>query len=153
MDSVVWTPYCGVDGKSHENLIQCSNCHARNPQISHSIPTSISVRKDVVDLSLDSPPRTESAVSVSAAPKFSNYNHEHGAESLRQAHFSQRTSSVRGARRQPSLSSLPAPSAYRVTAIFSLLQYELVDGLPHTIDYKVLGMYDQISGVFLLLIK
>jgi hypothetical protein len=144
MDSAVWTSYCGVTGKSHENLIQCSDCHAKNPQISHSFSSSTSVRREVVDLSIDSPPsRTQAAVSVSAAPRFASYNREHGAEALRQTHFTQHPSSVRSGRHQSSTSS-PAPLSYRAVVSFYLSTYELVQGLAQTIDNKLLGMYNQI---------
>ena len=147
MDSAVWTSFCGCTGKSHDNLIQCPDCHARNPQISYSVSSSTSapasVRREVIDLRSDSPPRTKAAVSV-AASRFPIYNREHGAETHRQAHFAQRSASVRSARRQTSASSLSTSGSYRAIVTFSLLQYELVDGLPRTINYQGLGTYDQI---------
>jgi len=142
MDSVAWTLYCGRTGKSHENLIQCPDCQAINPQISHPV-SSTSVRREVIDLSIDSPPsRTQSAVSVSAAPKFANYNHKNGAETLRQTRFSQRGPAVRSIRRQTVLPSSPAPVSYRAIVTFSLLMYELVQDLNQTVGYQILGMYD-----------
>ena len=81
MASATWTSFCACTGKSHENLIQCPDCHARNPQI--SVSSSTSVQGDTVDLTIDSPPpRTQAAVSVSAAPKFTNYNYKNGTETL-----------------------------------------------------------------------
>lgn len=140
MTSTAWTPFCSLTGKSHENLIQCPDCHAQNPRVS-SISSSISVRSGPVDLTLDSPPpRTQAAVSVSAAPKFANYNRESGAETLRQAHFSQRGSSVRVPKRQNAVT--PNLGSYRAIVTFALLCYELVDGLSQTISYQVLGTYD-----------
>jgi hypothetical protein len=151
MDSAVWTPYCGITGESHENLIQCPDCHAKNPQVFSSISSSAAVqraavsstsvrRAEVFDLTDSPPSRPQAAVSVSAASKFTNYNREHGAETLRQAHFSQRGSSVRGGRRQnsASYSSLNLTS-YRTIVTFSLLQYEIVDDLVQTVNYQVLG--------------
>lgn len=82
-------------------------------------------------------------MTVSAAPRFTSYNREHGAEALRQAHFTQRPSSVRSGRRQPSTSS-PAPASYHAVVSFYLLTYELVQGLAQTLENKLLGMYDQI---------
>lgn len=159
MNLVTWTSFCGRTGKSHDNLIQCPDCHVRNPQIPHSISSSTSVRRDVVDLSIDSSPpssppppppaRTQAAVLVSAAPKFVNYNRERGAETLRQAHFSQRAPSVRAGRRQTSVTL--NPTSFRTIVTFSLLQYELVDGLSQTVGYQVLGVYIRNPENYLLL--
>jgi len=53
MNSAAWTSFCDCMRKSHDNLIQCSDCHAWNSQISHSVSSSISVQRDIVDLSID----------------------------------------------------------------------------------------------------
>jgi hypothetical protein len=151
MNSIAWTLFCGVTGKSHENLIQCSDCKAKNPRVFPFISSTTPVRREVIDL-IDSSPShtqaisscTEAAVSV-PAPKFASYNRESGAEAHRQAHFSQRAPSfpsVRNARRQTSMSSSVTLTSYRATVTFSLLHYEYVDGLSQTISHHVFGSYD-----------
>ncbi len=94
MESTAWTQFCGVTGRSHENLIQCPDCLVKNPQVFSSIssaaavrqavvPSSTSVRRaEVLDLTDSPPSRPQAAVSVSSISKFTNYNREHGAEAL-----------------------------------------------------------------------
>ena len=90
MNSAAWTSFCDHTEKSHDNLIQCSDCHAQNSQISHSVFSSIFIQRDIVDLSIDSFSSSsfsfsfymQAAVQISTVPKFANYNCECGAETL-----------------------------------------------------------------------
>ena len=148
MASVSWTPFCGVDGSSHEHLIYCHRCHARNPQVSYT--SSNPVRSsEVIEVS-DSPPRTQAPTSIlttsQLGPRFADYNRTQGAEALRQSQTLRQSSSVRSGGRQKLLSK---STVFRAVVTFYFLQYEMSEeGLAHVISCKAIRMFSQILMSF-----
>jgi hypothetical protein len=150
--SVSWTPFCGVNGKSHENLIYCPHCQVRNPHVSFT-PTNSVRSQDVVEIS-DSPPRTQEASQTQTsasitttsgiAPRFASYSQ--GAEALRQTHTIQRTPIVRSkGRANPTPPSVNS-NFYRAVVIFYLLQYQIFkdEGLTQVTNCTSLRTFPQI---------
>jgi len=119
-----WTPFCGVTGNSHENLVYCFSCHGRNPEIAYN--TSSSARsRDIIEI--DSAPARSSITTMShMAPRFGSYNRQ-GAESIRQSQPLRHTP-VRRGNRGGSVADARSPSTYHAVVSFYMLSYQLSEG-------------------------
>ena len=147
-----WTFFCEVTEDSHENLIQCSHCHARNSQISFTVSSNISVRRtEIVDLrdfffSLQS--KSSIFTTSQIASRFAFYNHAESAETLHQSQFLWSSIFTWTERCQNSAFHSVSPLFYQTIVTFYLLQYVISveqnsEGLAQVISCQQIGMFLQ----------
>jgi hypothetical protein len=120
---IPWTPFCGITGNSHENLVYCFHCHGRNPEVPYNTLTSARSR-DIIEID-DAPSRSSISTTNQIAPRFGSYN-RHGAEALRQSQPLRHNSVRRGSRGGPAADR--SPTAYPAVVSFYMLHYQLSEG-------------------------
>ena len=151
--TIPWTPFCGITGNSHENLVYCFHCHGRNPEVPYNTLTSARSRNII---EIDDAPASRSSISTTSliAPRFGSYN-RHGAESLRQSQPLRHNSIRRGNREGPAAEG--PQTAYPAVVSFYMLHYQLSEGedsetVAEAIKAQLLRTFFRVSNLLFILL-